>query len=360
MKRLATLIASAVAVLGLAGALATSASAETATSVLKITPKGSLFKEAFRPVTVTFGATVHPDPGQLKLPELKNVNFTVPKSLTFDMSGSKVCKKDIGQIDPVNAIRPTAAIIAECPKSVLGTGTATINIAGIVAAAVTDPILTIFNGGEDKKGHPIMLIHGYSATAVPGGHGVMMKAVLKNGHLDVAIPTLAANSAVTTFSMDIPSANSKDPKVAQATCPGKSLDGTAVLTLGTYNPDSGQYENLFDLSSNESTNPCHGKRGHGKFARLKVNGPKRVKKGKKGTYKVRVKNRGTATIKRLKVVAKGKGAKGKRSAGKLAPGDSKTIRVKVKFTKKGKSKVKFKATGKGAKAKTKNVRVKVK
>lgn len=360
MKRLATLIATGVALCGLAGALATSASAETATSVLKITPKGTMYKEAARPVDMTFGATVHPDPGQAKLPELKRVNFTVPKTLSFNTKGSKVCTKDIGQIDPNNATRPPAAVIAECPKSVLGGGTATINVAGYLSAPVTDPILTVFNGGKDKAGHPILLIHGYSASVLPGGHGVMMVAVLKNGHLDVAIPPLAANSAVTTFELNVPSSIGVDPNVAQTTCPTGSLDGTAVLTLGTYNKNTGKYENLFDLSSNESHNACTGKAGKGKFAKVKVSGKKSVKQGKKGTFKVKVKNTGTATIKKLKVTAKGKGAKGKGSGGNLKPGASRTVKVKVKFTKKGKSKVTFKATGKRTKAKTAKYTVKVK
>ncbi|HTU13583.1 MAG TPA: CARDB domain-containing protein, partial [Solirubrobacterales bacterium] len=82
----------------------------------------------------------------------------------------------------------------------------------------------------------------------------------------------------------------------------------------------------------------------------KVKGPKSVKKGKKGTYKVTVKNTGTAIAKGVKIAASGKGASGKASGGNIAPGASKTISVKVKFSKKGRFKVKLRASAKGVAA----------
>lgn len=359
MKRFATFIASAVAVFGLAGAVASSASAETATSNVTITGKGDLYKEALRPVDVSLTATVMPDPGQVKLRELNNVKFTMPKNFTFDPKGTKVCTNDVGQIDEESANAPTAAVIAKCPNSVVASGTATINIAGFVAAPVTDPVLTVFNGGEEK-GNPVLFIQGYSPTVVPGGHGVFMKAVLKDGAMDVAIPPLAANSAVTKFTITIPGPDGQDPNYASAECATGSLDGTADLTLGTYDEDTGQYTNVSTIGSNTSTNPCVGLAGKGKFKSFKVKGSKKVKKGKKGKYKVKITNAGTATIKKVKVVAKGKGAKGKASGSNIAPGQTKTVKVKVKFKKSGKIKTKFKATGKGARAKAAKFKVKVK
>ncbi|MBK8295369.1 MAG: hypothetical protein IPK93_11635 [Solirubrobacterales bacterium] len=363
MKRFATFIASAVAVFGLAGAVATSASAESASSDVSITGKGTLYKDALAPVNMSLSATVLPDTGQLKLRELNNVKFTIPSSFAFDTAGTPVCTNDVGQIDEESANAPTAAVVAKCPNSVVGGGTATINVAGYVAAPVTDPILTVFNGGNDANGNAQLFIQGYSATVVPGGHGVFMKAVLENGVMDVYVPTLATNSSVTTFTINIPGAVGADPNFAQAICNTGSLGGTADLTLGEYDKNTGQYTNVSTIGSNTTTTPCVGEASStakGKFKSLKVKGSKKAKKGKKVTYKVKIKNVGGSNIKKIKVKAKGKGAKGKASGGSLKAGKSKTIKVKVKFKKTGKIKTKFTASGKGVKTVAKKIKVKVK
>ena len=92
--------------------------------------------------------------------------------------------------------------------------------------------------------------------------------------------------------------------------------------------------------------------GKAKFANLKIKPKsKNVKRGKKVTFKVKVKNTGDASAKKLKVC--GKGPKklvkkpGCKKAGNLAAGKSKTVKIKVKVKKsarKGKkAKVKFTA-----------------
>jgi len=361
MRRIISFIVAAVALLGFAGMAAASASAETVTSDVKVTPKGSLYKEAFKPINLSLSATVTPDAGQTKLRELNNVKFNLPPDFTFNTEGSEVCTKDIGQINPENANKPTAAVIAECPNSVVGSGTATILLAGQTSLPVSDPVLTAFNGGTNDQGEPQIFIQGYSATVVAGGHGIPMNATLhKDGSLDVGVPPLAANSAVSTFTLELPGTQGKDQSYSQAKCPGTGWDVSAVLTLGAYNPNTGQYDNVQDLTSASQNVPCTGAAGKGAFSTPKVKGPKSVKKGKKGTFKVTVKNSGTATASGVKVAASGKGAKGSGSTGKIAPGASKTITVKVKFTKSGTSKVKFKATAKGVAAKTGTFKVKVK
>jgi len=361
MKRISSFLIAAVALLGFAGLTATSANAanESVSSDIKITPKGTLYKEAFRPVDLSLTATVTPGPGETTLRELTNVKFTLPKDFTFSTEGTQVCTKDVGQINPENANKPTAAVVAECPNSVVADGTATINVAGQVAAAVTDPVLTLFNGGKDANGNPVLFIQGYSASVLPGGHGVPMKATLKDGTLDVAVPTLAANSAVSTFTINFPGATGQDPNYAQSKCSTGSWTAGAVLTLGVQDPNTGQYVNE-NFPTADTNLTCTGQAGKAVYGAPKVAGPKSVKVGKKGTYKVTIKNTGTATAKSVKVAASGKGAKGSASGGNLAPGKSKTIKVKVKFTKKGTSKVKFKATGKGVGAKAKTFKVKVK
>ena len=351
----ATIAAVAMGVVGTGNA-----AAETATSSTKITERAPLFKDFRTAVDVHLEAKVIPDPGATKLRELNNTKLNLPKDLTFSTEGTPVCEKDIGQINPENANRSTEAVIAECPDSVVGGGTAVINVAGLVAAPITDPVLTVFNGGKDAQGDPILLIHGYSATVLPGGHGIPMKGSLKNGVLDVSVPTLAANSAVTEFTFDLPGTVGRDQNYSQAKCSTGSWSSNAVLTLGRYDPNTGTYVDKIDLVTDPTTQTCTGLPGKARFGSVKVKGPKSVKKGKKGTYKVTVKNIGTAIAKGVKIAASGKGASGKASGGNIAPGASKTISVKVKFSKKGTAKVKFKATASKVSAKTGTFKVKVK
>ena len=348
------------------GSLAVStAGAETVSSSTKITPRGELSKTEKRPVDVHLEAKVMPDAGSPKIRELVNTRLNLPKDLTFSTKGTEVCKKDIGQDNPAMANRPPEQVIADCPNSVVGGGTAVINVAGSTSpqAIFRDPVLTVFNGGDDAQGNPILLIHGYSATVLPGGHGVPMKGALKDGVLDVSVPKLAANSAVSEFTFDLPGKVGKDPKYALASCSTGKWVSNAVLTLGVPNPGTGAYDTE-DFTTPQQTQDCtagdDSGGGSAGLAAPKVKGPGSVKAGKSGTYTVTLKNTGSKALKGVKVAASGKGAKGAKKVGTIKPGKSAKAKVKVKFTKKGTIKVKFKATAKGAKAKTKVFKVKVK
>ncbi len=93
-----------------------------------------------------------------------------------------------------------------------------------------------------------------------------------------------------------------------------------------------------------------------KISKVKVSGPKKIKKGKKATFKVRVTNSGNAQAKGVRLKVKGKGVNAKKNAGTIPAGASKTVKVKVRFKKIGKVKLTFKVTsknagGKGAKKK---------
>ena len=59
---------------------------------------------------------------------------------------------------------------------------------------------------------------------------------------------------------------------------------------------------------------------------MKVKGPKKVKRKKKATYKVRVTNSGNAKATGVRLKVKGKGIKSKKSVGKIAAGKAKTVR----------------------------------
>ncbi len=104
-------------------------------------------------------------------------------------------------------------------------------------------------------------------------------------------------------------------------------------------------------------NPPAGKASIGK---AKVKGPGKVKKGKKATYKVRIKNSGNAGATGVKVKVKGKGVKARKKVGKIAAGKSKTVKIKLKPKKPGSVKLTFKVTSRNAGGKTVKKRIKVK
>ena len=94
---------------------------------------------------------------------------------------------------------------------------------------------------------------------------------------------------------------------------------------------------------------------------------RKVKRGKKATFKVKVKNIGDATARKLKLCAKGPKKLVKvpkcRKPGKLAAGKSKTVKFKVKVKKRAKkgkkAKITFTAYAKGAKKKSGKATVKI-
>lgn len=107
--------------------------------------------------------------------------------------------------------------------------------------------------------------------------------------------------------------------------------------------------------------------GKPKLANLKIKPKsKKIKRGKKATFKVVIKNIGGTTAKNLKLCAKGPKKLVKlgkcKKPGNLAPGKLKTVKFKVKVKKgarKGKAKVTFTAIAKGTSKKSGKVKVKV-
>lgn len=343
---------------------ASQAAGETVSSSASYKPVGTLYETQARAVGVHLEGKVLPDPGATKLRELINIKLNLPKDLSFWPQGTQACKADIGQFNENNANRPTAAVVAECPKSVVGDGTAVINVAGYTSAPVKDPVLTIFNAGRDNKNRPKLLIHGYSATVVPGGHGIIMTASLVNGTLDVKVPKLAADSAVSEFEFDLPGKRGLDPKYTRATCSSGTFRTGTVFTLADSDPNTGGFINQQNLTATPTFQDCVGKvsKAHPKLKRPKVYGKRKhfARQGKRRAYFVKVKNYGRKVAKRVRVKAYGKRAFGKRYVGKLRPGQAKKVKVKVRFRKRGKIRTKFRVNARGAKGKTKTIRVRVK
>ncbi|MGB0119874.1 MAG: CARDB domain-containing protein, partial [Solirubrobacterales bacterium] len=79
-----------------------------------------------------------------------------------------------------------------------------------------------------------------------------------------------------------------------------------------------------------------------RIGKVKVKGPASVKRNRKATYKVKLKNSGDAKATGVRLKVKSKGVKAKKSVGTIAAGKSRTVKVKLKFKKPGKAKLTFK------------------
>lgn len=342
MKAKALIAGCVMVLVGMFGAEAAQA-APSSTGDLDLVAQGATYKEAQRPVNLTLDVNIIPETGALTLKPLVNVLLKFPAGLDLvaDPKKTKVCSTS--EFGPENANVPPDVVKGRCPNSILGDGTTDLFLAQSTSAPVHDAKLTIFNGGKDANGNTVTTIHGYSASL---NQGIYMSGAIKNGTLSVDIPRLTADTSVSHFQLRIPGDIGQDPGYARAACPTGHWDATSTITLANRD-EAGTESNREVLNPPaESNKPCTGLAGKAQLAGLKVKGPKKVKNGKKGAFKLTLKNTGTATAKNIKVKASGAG-KGTKSAGSIAPGASKTVTVKAKVKgKKGKKvTVKFKASG---------------
>ena len=144
-----------------------------------------------------------------------------------------------------------------------------------------------------------------------------------------------------------------------AQCSTGSWEWSSDFTFGTRDTN-GDPTSPDTFSSDGGIENCTGVTGKGKISKVQVKGSKKVKRNKKTTYKVKIKNTGAVAAKGVKVKMTGKGVKGKANAGNIPAGKVKTVKVKAKFSKKGKIKTTVKVTSKNAGKKNVKTTVKVK
>jgi len=346
------------------------AAGEQLTFDLKMPPAGkTLYKEAPKPVMWSTETKITVPPGSSTIEPLQALNLEMPTELSFNPDPNMpVCPDSAVNATTVSV--PVETIIAACPNSIIGNGDSEFALAQQTALDRKGAMLA-FNGGYEN-GNPRVMIYAYSYDTEVG---LYTEAVLKkNGELYFPVPPLTADSSVTELNLNIPgvpmsidfpakgiTANlpaGQDPNYALATCKSDSWDWSGAFVLG--DRPEGLPPGPTTTLTDSGTTACTGAAGKAKFASIKIKGPGSVKAGKKGTYKVKIKNNGTATAKKVKLKVTGKGVSGKASGGNIAPGKSKTVKVKVKFAKKGKIKATFKATAAKTAAKSGKKTVKVK
>ena len=353
-------------------ALVASAQASNESAVVKTTatPRSGSFYQSYPvPANLVIDAQVNVPAGTPTILPLKKSKVTFPSQVSFHLNPKMpVCTES--KLNEQSALGSPSEILADCKQSVVGTGTATLNLFKNTSAPLDDPILIMFNAGTSSSGNAKIKIYGFSKGT---GVGILMRGEVKGGVLSVAVPVLSYDSATSVYQFNLPGdgkdtalnrpeigvvAKGLDPNYVKATCPSSGkLVTNGVLTLGERDPATGADTGPeTDVKSPTETQSCTGMAGKAKLSG-KAKGPSKVKNGAKGTFKVTIKNNGTAVAKSVKVTAAG----GKASAGNIPAKGSTTVKVKAKVKgKKGKKvTVKFTIKGKGVSAKA-TAKVKVK
>jgi hypothetical protein len=343
-------------------AVATSAEAanESVTATTNISGMGGkLYKEKQVASKLNVHAEVMtPSTSPTVLP-MKNVKITFPAGMTFRPNNAKTPVCTDSKLSNSSQLNDPAGVVAACKSSVVGTGTAAIYLAKLnqASALITDPILIAFNAGKTGSGQPKVKIYGYSdKTRV----GILMSGTLKGSVLDIAVPVLSSDSAVKYFDLNLPGStlsrpeigvNVKglDPNYVQAKCGTGVLNTNAVFELGERSYPSGTPTGpTTTVVSPQTTQNCTGLAGHAKLTAKVVKRPRAVRNGRKGFFRIYVKNVGTATAKGVFVFAPA----AKKKVGYVAPGRGKTIgvRAKVRGRKGQMRKIKFTVKGNGVSA----------
>ncbi len=368
MKLIKTTFAGLILTLALAIPSAASASGESAEASFKLTPQsGEFTTNSLSPAKWSVKTEIStPDPEILPM-KVADLNFPAGQ-LTFNpKSGMPVCPDDQVGPPPVNVSVPVNTVVARCPNSVLGNGTATFVLGrnNLNPIAVLDGVMVVFNGGL-QGGRPLIKVYAYSYDTTVG---IYTDATLEaDGSLVFNIPQLTSDSAVSSLNLAIPSRKvtlndwgpgeetvvlpaGQDGTYVKGKCSNGSWPFTADFTLGRRDTNNNPI-GLESMISDSTVESCVGVSGKPRIGSVKVKGPSKVKRNKPATYKVKIKNSGSATAKGVRLKVSGKGVSFNTSAGSIGAGKTRTVRVKAKFRKKGKVKASFKVTSSNAGGKT--------
>jgi hypothetical protein len=353
MKKLCAAAIGLVATVSLTGA-GVAGAVPTATSDVDILAQGKTYQEKYTAAKLKLAANITPEPGATSLKPLITITF----NLTDDQKFAPDPKQPVcTSITETNANFPPSVAISMCPNSIVGDGLAAIYLANQVSALVTDPVITVFNGGTDSEGRGVITIHAYSAST---NTGIYMRGVLKQGVLQIDVPRLTADSSVSNLDVNIPGNQGQTANYFQTKCSQGQWKTNASMLLAYRDANNVQTGDEI-VNTNVQTTACVANAGKAKFGKVKVKGPKKVKANRKAKFRVTVKNNGTATARKVKLTAKG-AAKGKAKGKNIAPGKKRTftLKAKVKGKKGRKATVKVKVNAKGTKARVGKTRVKLK
>ena len=331
---------------------------ETATVGLQVTPAGNIYKEVRR--TVAWGTTTLISTEDPSTYPLRRATLQMSPSIQFFPDPNKpVCPDNQIGPPPTNVSVPVDTAVARCPNSVIGNGTALFQLAGVNAPeAQAAGYIVIFNGGREPSGplasRPTIKIYAFSYST---GVGIYTEGTLSGtGQIVFEVPRLSFDSAVTSLNLNIPGEVTpmtgdgvppgselpagSQPNYVRASCPGSSWDLDGDFLLG--NRDSGNTPIPPEVTVTDSDSiACVGLTGQARFGRISVSGPKKIRRGRKGTFRVRIPNVGTATARNVVLRVSGRGVFLKSRIGTIAPGQAKRVKVSPRFKRKGRVRVTF-------------------
>lgn len=332
--RIISVLILSLAVLTLAGSA--KAADEQANISFGMTPSGgTLYKEALRPVEWQIGIDINAPLTSPKVTPMKKVKINFPKEMKFKPGNTGVCPDSkLSNIAPL-ASGPSY-FAKTCSSAVIGNGSAAIWITGANAPApqIQDAQVLVFNAGY-RNGNPAIKIYAFSKST---GVGVYMLGVLnKKNEMTINVPVLSYDSALARLEMNIPGTDNPEPlfrgknaRFVQTTCKNGAWPFSMNMTLGTRDPSTGTPTGPDSYLNPSTSTSCIGAVGKANLVRPNVKGPKAVKQGRKGVYRVTVRNNGTATAKAVRLRVQGRAARINRFLGKISPGASKTVRLAVK------------------------------
>lgn len=338
--------------------LAPSASAETASLGLLTTPFSPLYKDAYRPINWQVQTNIASDAATI-LP-MKKAVLKLGSDVVFRPNSKVTPVCPDSKIGPIAGVGiPPAALIARCPNSIIGNGTAAFQLGqNNSPIAARQGLMLIFNGGFVNN-LPRIKISAYSFET---NAGVYVEGILKqNGEIVFSVPVLTADSSVTSLNLNIPGKDEnvyvssiaktvflpkgKDQNYARARCQKGMISMSGDFYLGRRTNDGADSGPTTILSSS-SENSCSGRVGSVKISKVAVKGKARVSKTAK--YKVTISNSGTASAKSVKLKVKGAGVSFVQVVSEVPAEGSVTVSVPLKFKKKGVVLAKFSFASKSA------------
>ena len=358
----------AVISLGLVVPASAGASGEIPATSFTLAPKsGSFYTDAFKSANWATATSVSaPNPPNVKIRPTRSTTLKMPPNtqMTFNPGSMPVCPDSA--IGPTtNNSAPIPTIVAKCPDSIIGNGTATFLLAGNNRPENPSTQLIgqviVFNGGTvDGQARLKFWAYSYDTNVAIYTESVLSTA----GILEIPIPQLTQDSAVNRLDVEIPGKTQKiflenqgieitlpggqAPNYVQAKCTDGVFPYSADFLLGardTSGQPVGPQELFPDVGDDV---PCTGVPAAAKLGKLTVKGPSTAKVGKTVTYSVTIPNTGGATATGVRLKVAGRGVSVNSSVGSIAGESSKTVKIKAKFKNKGKIKATFTASSSNA------------
>lgn len=357
------------------------AASEIADAELTIVPRSgpTFFDDAFSSaegvVSTAIGLPGPPSEYPVITPmKVSDLRFPPSDVLTFNPKPSMpVCPDDQLGPPPTSNSIPVPEMIARCPRSLIGNGTAKFALARLTQPSSSrEGEVLIFNGGREG-GLPKIKIYAYSYDLTVG---VYTSSVLEpDGRLRIEIPSLPFDSAVTSIDLYIPGQKvvrpkpdlavtvtlpaGRDPDYLQARCPGPGgLAWSTELTLGT-RPGGVPGGDPDLIVGDSGTVPCIGVPAKPRLAPLRVAGPLVAGVGRRSVFRVSIENAGPRAAQGGRLLLSGRGVRARVLVGTIAGGASRTVAVAARFRAKGKVKATFRLKTSNAGSRTAVRRIQV-